>query len=155
MTVILCEVLLFPKDSIKLPPTVRNTTNTPLSLTNPSPMQPKMACKGTPKETITSDNTSLVEGQDLGEARRLWRDCASSESRLSMMTKLISLKVGFNDVEIFSLGLIYNSKTIENEDALVRKDEKVVRAAMEFKRADEIRNRRKLMLMKKQWRERE
>ena len=72
-----------------------------------------------------------------------------------MMAKLISLKVGFNDVEIFSLGLIYNSKTIENEDALVRKDEKVVRAAMEFKRPDEIRNRRKLMLMKKQWRERE
>ena len=59
-----------------------------------------------------SNLTSGIEGYSLGEMRKIWVDLASSEMRLNMMEKLEQYKVGFNDVENFNLGLIYNSKTM-------------------------------------------
>ena len=68
------------------------------------------------------------------------------------MTRLMELKVGFIEVEIFNLGLIYNAKTIDNyDDAMIDKDRKVVMAAMQFKKSDEVRNRSRLMVKKRKW----
>ena len=61
------------------------------------------------------------------------------------MDRLLKLKVGFNDVESFNLGLIYNSKTINFENYTDVDDKKVVETAMKFKYKDEVRNRKKLV----------
>ena len=95
--------------------------------------------------THLSNSTSGIEGYSLGEMRKIWVDLASSEMRLNMMEKLEQYKVGFNDVENFNLGLIYNSKTITCENYAEKDDRKVVEVAMRFKRKDEIRNRKKLI----------
>ena len=58
-----------------------------------------------------SDITSIVEGKELGELKRLWSDTASSEERLKLMSELKKRKIGFNEVEMFSLGLKYDLKS--------------------------------------------
>ena len=78
---------------------------------------------------------------------KVWEDLAASEARIKMMNKLANFKVGFNDVENFNLGLIFNSKTI-NDEHRDRNDRKVVEVAMKFKRKDEIRNRKLLINQK-------
>ena len=74
---------------------------------------------------------------------KIWEELAASEARLKMMDRLTHFKVGFNDVENFNIGLIYNSKTLNYDNYAGKDDRKVVEAAMEFKRKDEIRNRRR------------
>ena len=73
---------------------------------------------------------------------KIWEDVAASETRIRMMDRLVQNKVGFNDIEHFNLGLIFNSKTLNYDNYADKDDRKVVEAAMRFKRKDEIRNRR-------------
>ena len=56
-----------------------------------------------------------------------------------MMETLQLHKVGFNDVENFNLGLVFNSKMLTHDNYTERDDKKVVEAAMKFKKKDEIR----------------
>ena len=90
--------------------------------------------------TITppSDITSKLEGKDLGEMRKLWRDTASSEMRLAMMSGLKGKTLGFNEVEKFSLGLKYSFKSERMKDLKDKPTEKVVEAVMATKMRDEI-----------------
>ena len=60
---------------------------------------------------------------------------------MNMMDSLKKYKVGFNDVEYFNLGLKYNSKTLEEDNC----DKKVVEAAMQFKKKDEVKYMKKLL----------
>ena len=89
--------------------------------------------------------TSASEGKSLGELEGIWQDLAASEARINMMDKLITYKVGFNDVENFNLGLIFNSKMVNIENEMEKNDKMVVEAAMKFKRRDEILNRKRLI----------
>ena len=50
-----------------------------------------------------SNFTSVIEGQDLGELRQLWQDIAASESRMNLMSALMGKKLGFREIENFSL----------------------------------------------------
>ena len=84
-------------------------------------------------------------GTCLEELERVWKELTASEMRLNMMSRLQKIQVGFNDIENFNLGLIYNSKTLNHENYNDKDDKKVVEAAMNFKRKDEIRNRMKLI----------
>ena len=59
----------------------------------------KMTSKN-PKPQNTSDFTSqLSEGSDLSFEIRNWKDTATSECRLEMIRELVSLNLGFNEVE--------------------------------------------------------
>ena len=93
----------------------------------------------------TSISTSGIEGLSLKELEKIWQDLTNSEMRLKMMEILKLHKVGFNDVENFNLGLVFNSKTLTYDNYTEKDDKKVVEAAMNFKRKDEIRLRRKLL----------
>ena len=74
---------------------------------------------------------------------KIWEELAASETRLKMMDKLAHFKVGFNDVENFNMGLVYNSKTLNYDNYAGIDDRRVIEVAMNFKRKDEIRNRRR------------
>ena len=93
----------------------------------------------------SSSITSAIEGISLGEMEVIWRELTASEMRLKMMGRLQKLKVGFNDVENFNLGLVYNSKTINYDNYTERDDRKIVEVAMRFKHKDEVRNRKRLV----------
>ena len=93
----------------------------------------------------TSISTSGIEGYSLGELEKIWKNLAESEARLQMMEKLDKYKVGFNDVENFNLGLIYNSKTMNHDDDTDKDDRKIIEVAMNFKKKDEIRNRKRIL----------
>ena len=101
--------------------------------------------RGTLLNNSHSPETSAIEGHSLGELEKTWEDLAASEARIRMMDKLAAFKVGFNDVENFNLGLIFNSKTINNDEHREGGGKKVVEVAMKFKRKDEIRNRKRLI----------
>ena len=73
------------------------------------PPREKKTSPSLPK-TNSSSHTSPDEGPDLGELVKLWRDSACSEERLKLMTELRRRKLGFNEIEKFSLGLEYNLK---------------------------------------------
>ena len=76
---------------------------------------------------------------------RVWEEVAVSEARIRMMDRLAIHKIGFNDVEHFNLGLVFNSKMMDQENLTDKNDRKIVEAAMKFKRKDEIRNRRRII----------
>ena len=83
-----------------------------------------------------------------------WKNLAASESRLKMMDKLRTLKVGFNDVEHFNLGLLYNSKNVNCNNYAEKDDRKIVELAMKFKRKDEILSRKRIIKEKLDMRKR-
>ena len=85
---------------------------------------------------------SAIEGVNLGEMEKAWKNLAASEMRLQIMDTLMRYKVGFNDIEYFNLGLVFNSKTVE---CCNKVDKEVVEAAMKFKRKDESKNRKNLV----------
>ena len=89
-----------------------------------------------------SNSTSAIEGYSLGGLEKIWKELTASEMRLRMMDRLEKYKVGFNDVENFNLGLIYNSKTLNYDNYDEKDDKKVVEMAIKFQRKDEIRNRK-------------
>ena len=90
------------------------------------------------------------EGESLGEMERVWNEVAKSEMRISLMDSLKEIKVGFNDIEYFNLGLQYNFKSdLHTEiDRDKGRDTTVIEAAMKLKRKDEIKYRR-IMMRKK------
>ena len=96
--------------------------------------------RGNPKIELDI-NTSASEGPSLGELERVWIEIAKTEMRIQLMDSLNSMQVGFNDVEMFNLGLEYNLKTKTFQDKNKQRDTTVIEAAMRVKRKDEIRYR--------------
>ena len=75
-------------------------------------LKTKNKCSNTNKKIInTSLNTSIIEGKELGELKKLWKDIAGSEERLKLMSELKNRKIGFNEIEMFNLGLEYDLKS--------------------------------------------
>ena len=99
----------------------------------------------------TSIQTSPDEGPDLGELVKLWRDSACSEERLKLMTELRKKKLGFNEIEKFSLGLEYNLKSTKLKDSS-KPTQKVVAAVMEMKMRDESQHLREMKRKKEKMR---
>ena len=100
---------------------------------------------GRKSSKLSSTVTSAIEGVSLGEMEMTWRNLTASEMRIKMMDRLQRYKVGYNDVENFNLGLIYNSKTLNCDNYTEKDDKGVVEIAMKFKKMDEIRNRKNLV----------
>ena len=108
-------------------------------------MPSNMPGRGIPPNLLSRLATSANEGPSLGEMEGVWKELTASEMRLRMMDRLLKTKVGFNDVEIFNLGLVYNSKTMNFENYSELDDKRIVETAMKFKYKDEVRNRKKLV----------
>ena len=109
------------------------------------------------KPTKHSFQTSLEEGPDLGELRKLWREGACSEERLKLITELRNRKIGFNEIEMFSLGLEYNLKSTKMKDSN-KPTQKVTATVMEMKMRDEAQHLREIRKRKqkmRKWLERE
>ena len=85
-----------------------------------------------------SEITSILEGRDLSEMRKVWREAATSEARIDLLAKLMEKNLGFNEIEKFSLGLIYSLKS----DRMREKGEKpvkgIIEAALQLKFRDEV-----------------
>ena len=88
--------------------------------------------------------TSENEGPDLGELKKLWRDIASSETRLNLMSELRKKNLGFNEIEKFSLGLQFNLKSEKMKESGNKPTQKIIAAAMEMKLRDETQHCREL-----------
>ena len=58
-----------------------------------------------------SELTSKIEGEDLGEMKKVWRETAASEVRLTLLSEMKGKNLGFNEVEKYSIGLGYNFKS--------------------------------------------
>ena len=63
-------------------------------------------------------------------------DTAANESRMHMMVELLKVKVGFADIEEFSLGLNYKCRAKSESDNGGQIEWKVIRTAMESKLID-------------------
>ena len=95
-------------------------------------------------QTNYSDFTSKIEGSELGEMRQIWKETAASEMRLNLMVELKGKKLGFNEIENFSLGLKYNFKSEKLKEKSEKPVEKVILAAMNIKIQDEKHHHREL-----------
>ena len=95
-----------------------------------------------------SQITFKVEGKDLGEMKKIWQDTAASETRMNLMAALKSKKVGFREIENFSLGLKYHFKSSKLQTQSDRTTERVVQAAMQVKFNDEKYHHRELKTLK-------
>ena len=91
-----------------------------------------------------SSITSIIDGQDLGDLRDIWRNTATSEARLKMITVLQNKKLGFNEIQQFGLGLKYSLKSEKMQDSSEKPVQKVIHAAMEVKKRDEIQHVREM-----------
>ena len=110
-----------------------------ISLVNPKSQNP----------TKTSDIISLIDGPDLSGMVKLWEDIAAGEARLNLLAKLQEKKLGFSQIEKFSLGLKYCLKSNKLQEENKKPIQKVVQAAMALKMRDEAE------LLKEKKRERE
>ena len=84
-----------------------------------------------------TDLTSKIEGPELGEMCKVWRETAVSEMRMKMMSELRKKNLGFNEIESFSLGLQFNFKSGKMKDQGERPLKKVIATAMKIKMIDE------------------
>ena len=111
------------------------TTRCPVLAVNPSTRYPsKKLDTGKPAKHSTVF-TSGIEGFSLGEMTKTWKDTTTSEMRINLIDSLNKYQVGFNDVENFNLGLLYNNKNDgERQGKGANRD--IVRKAMEYKRQD-------------------
>ena len=98
--------------------------------------------RGYKNQNPISDITSDTEGYCLGEMEKVWSEIATTEMRINLMDSLIHNKVGFNDVEMFNLGLEISMKSKSLKDSDKERDTTVIEAAMKRKRKDEVRYRR-------------
>ena len=98
--------------------------------------------RGYSNPNTISDLTSDTEGYSLGEMEKVWSEIATTEMRINLMDSLIHNKVGFNDVEMFNLGLEISMKSKSLKDSDKERDTTVIEAAMKRKRKDEVRYRR-------------
>ena len=80
-----------------------------------------------------SDITSLIDGRDLSGMVQLWEDTALSEARLNLLAKLQEKKLGFAQIEKFSLGLRYSLKSEKLQEKNDKPIQKVIKAAMDLK----------------------
>ena len=94
-------------------------------------------CPQSPKKLQYSDITSIIEGKDLGELVQVWRDAASSEMRLNLMSDLKGKNLGFGEIEKFSLGLNYNLKSKRLKEQPIKPNIQVIKSAMDLKMKDE------------------
>ena len=49
-----------------------------------------------------------MEGQELGEEEKIWREVATSEARLALMKNMVREQLAFTDLEEF--GIIFDNK---------------------------------------------
>ena len=101
-------------------------------------------CPKSQKNLEFSNITSIIDGKDLGDLRDTWRDTAASEARLKMITTLQKKKLGFNEIQQFGLGLKYSLKSEKMQNKNDKHVQKVMHAAMEVKKRDEIHHNREL-----------
>ena len=83
---------------------------------------------------------------------KVWSDIAVSEVKMRMMQELRTLNVGFNEVEEFNLGLMYNCKSQKMKDSRNNPTKKVIKAAMEIKLNDERLFNKELCNERNKWR---
>ena len=83
---------------------------------------------------------------------KVWSDIAVSEVKMRMMQELRTLNVGFNEVEEFNLGLMYNCKSQKMKDERNNPTKKVIKAAMEIKLNDERLFNKELCNERNKWR---
>ena len=123
------------------------TLNTSFNPPAPPPAAPAMHphCLGDPPTNDHpiqnpikfSDITPLIGGQELSGMKSLWEEIAISESRLNLIAKLQEKKLGFVEIEQFSLGLKYSLRSEKMRENNVKPIQKVIRSAMELKIRDE------------------
>ena len=77
----------------------------------PPPGIPNSTMHSKIQTIINSSDITSIEGKDLGELKKLWKDIAGSEERLKLMSELKNRKIGFNEIEMFNLGLEYDLKS--------------------------------------------
>ena len=53
--------------------------------------------------SLTTSTIKVVEGQELGEEERVWREIATSEARLALMKNMVKEKLAFADLEEFGI----------------------------------------------------
>ena len=104
-----------------------------------------MVARGYNKQSSISDFTSDAEGDSLGEMEKVLSEIASTEMRINLMDNLIHNKVGFNDVEMFNIGLENNMKSKSLKDTDKERDTTVIEAAMKRKRKYEVKHRREMI----------
>ena len=80
----------------------------------------------------------MIEGKVLSEMRKVWKETAVSESRINLIAELIEKKLGFNEIEKFSLGLVYSLKSEKLRDRGEQPVRGVVEAALRVKHKDEV-----------------
>ena len=83
-----------------------------------------------------------MEGQELRDAKDLWRKVAANESRMHLMMELSRVKVGLADVEEFCIDL--GDKCRAETGTIGKVEWKVVKAAMEAKLVDARRTEKSL-----------
>ena len=113
-----------------------------------------MAPKSPTNQKFSDLTSKLIEGQDLSEMTRLWTDIAASEVRIKLMSELKKKKIGFNDIENFSLGLEYNLKSDKLKGEYTKPTKPIIQAAMGLKIRDEGHHQKELKRLregKKTW----
>jgi hypothetical protein len=83
-----------------------------------------------------------MEGQELRDAKDLWRQVAANESRMHLMVELSRLKVGLADVEEFCIDL--GDKCRAESGKIGKVEWRVVKAAIESKLVDARRKEKTL-----------
>ena len=68
---------------------------------------------------------------------KVWKDTAMSEARLNLLTKLREIRIGYNEVQKFGLGLRYSLKSEKLQDRGNKPIFGIVKAAMDLNRRDE------------------
>ena len=103
-----------------------------------------------PTTVITSETP---DGLDLGLATQTWKKLAISELRLEMLSDLVTLDVGLNDIEEigYDLRLNLRSEKLRNKSDCERK---ALREIMVLKMTDERFTCQELTRERNQWRRR-
>ena len=76
--------------------------------------------------------------------RKLWQDITASEVRVQQMSVLKGKKLGFQEIELFGLGLKQSFKSEKMREQNDKAIEKVIEAAMSVKIKDERYHQREL-----------
>ena len=72
----------------------------------------------------SSTTSSRMEGQELGEEEKIWREVATSEARLALMKNMVREQLAFTDLEEF--GIIFDNNTLTSEVFLRHAKHKVL-----------------------------
>ena len=114
----------------------------------PTNLKPSTLSRGSPSTSapqnrnplMFSDITPLVGGKDLSGMKKVWEEVAVCEARLNLLVQLRDKKLGYNEIEKFSLGLKYSLKSSKIKKLGTKPVLKVVKAAMDLKMKDEMLN---------------